>query len=83
MEPRNKLYYQTRTVVRILFWAAIVVGLFMVGDFINKSDENLCPVALERDFTWNSTNGEIVNIYQCQHPTHVRLLEDGRWEWAE
>jgi hypothetical protein len=84
---KSPAYYRTRSIVRWIFWSVVavlaVIGLSRVADWIDTSDENLCPVSLERDFTWNSTNGEIVNVYECQAPTNVRLLEDGRWEWAE
>jgi len=84
---KSPAYYRTRSIVRWVFWSVTavlsVIGLSRVADWIDTSDENMCPVSLGRDFTWNSTNGKIVNVYECQHPNKILLLEDGTWEWAE
>jgi hypothetical protein len=87
MKPQS--YYKIRSVVRVVFWSAVVFfvtyGTLVLGDVIAdlyRGDE-ACEVTLHRDFSWDSTTGEPIDIDSCEAPTNVILLEEGRWEWAD
>lgn len=73
-----------RTVVRFIFWYTIAIlvtiGLTTVARWVRDGyDLPPCPVVLHDDHTWDSTNGEIVNVYKCKAPNNVYLQEWGTW----
>jgi hypothetical protein len=86
---KSQLYYSVRGVVRMIFWSAVIAAAtwssLAMGDVIANWYDNRpsCEVVLHRDFTWDSTAGQIVNIDACSAPTNVTLLEGGTWEWTE
>ena len=74
----------TRTIVRTLFGGVIALlvtigaltALRWVNDGYRKPP---CPVVLHPDNSWDSTNGGIVNVYQCEHPDGILLTVWGTW----
>lgn len=82
---RSRSYYVVRSAVRWVFWSSVagsvMIGAGAIGDWIDKSDENLCPVELNADFTWAPAGDSRVDIDSCRHPVGKVLLSDGRWDW--
>jgi hypothetical protein len=85
----TETYYRVRTAVRFIFWSAALflatLGVVALQDVVAalEDDREDCNIVLNRDFTWDSATGEIVNVYSCSAPTNVTLLEDGTWQWTE
>ena len=85
----TETYYRVRTAVRFISWSAALflatLGVVALQDVVAalEDDREDCNIVLNRDFTWDSATGEIVNVYSCFAPTNVTLLEDGTWQWTE
>ena len=86
---KSKAYKRVRTVVRYIFWVSMgylaVLGLIALRDIVTALENKPadCDIVLNRDFTWDSASGEVVNVYSCSAPNNVTLLKDGTWEWTE
>jgi hypothetical protein len=86
---KSKAYKRVRTVVRYIFWGSMgylaVLGLIALRDIVTALENKPadCDIVLNRDFTWDSASGEVVNVYSCSAPNNVTLLKDGTWEWTE
>lgn len=86
---KSKTYKRVRTVVRYVFWGAMgylaVLGVSALQDVVSALENKPadCDIVLNRDFTWDSASGEIINVYSCSAPHNVTLLKDGTWEWTE
>ena len=84
MRTRQISYYRTRSIVRILFWGAIVLVVgWVIQNTINnlREPDNTCPVVLNEDFTWVSDNYFDIDVDRCTHPDLVILHQNGSWEW--
>jgi hypothetical protein len=85
MKQRSEAYYAVRSAVRWVVWSSVaalaVVGAGTAADWIDDSDENLCPVILRSDFSWESATGNTVNVNQCRPPLGKILLANGTWDW--
>ena len=86
---KSKAYKRVRTVVRYIFWGSMgylaVLGLIALRDIVTALENKPadCDIVLNRDFSWDSASGEVVNVYSCSAPNNVTLLKDGTWEWTE
>lgn len=86
---KTKTYKQVRSVVRYIFWVSMgylaVLGVIALQDVVNALENKPadCDIVLNRNFTWDSASGEVVNVYTCSAPNNVTLLKDGTWEWTE
>ena len=86
---KSKAYKRVHTVVRYIFWGSMgylaVLGLIALRDIVTALENKPadCDIVLNRDFTWDSASGEVVNVYSCSAPNNVTLLKDGTWEWTE
>lgn len=86
---KSETYYTIRTAVRCIFWSLTILvgtlGVMALQDIVAALDAHgkPCDIVLNRDFTWDSATGQIVNVYSCDAPTNVTLLEDGTWRWTE
>lgn len=86
MKNRGRSYYAVRSFVRFVFWtgasALVVLGASQVSKAL-EDDTPKCNVVLNSDFSWDSANGSVVNVYSCKHPRGVVLGKNGTWDWAE
>ena len=86
---KTKTYKRVRSVVRYIFWGSMgylaVLGLIALQDIVNTLENKPadCNIVLNRDFTWDSASGDVINVYTCSAPNNVTLLKDGTWEWTE
>jgi len=86
---KTKTYKRVRSVVRYIFWGSMgylaVLGLIALQDVVNALENKPadCNIVLNRDFTWDSASGDVINVYTCSAPNNVTLLKDGTWEWTE
>lgn len=86
---KTKTYKRVRSVVRYIFWGSMgylaVLGLIALQDIVNALENKPadCNIVLNRDFTWDSASGDVINVYTCSAPNNVTLLKDGTWEWTE
>lgn len=86
---KSRTYKQVRTAVRCIFWGAMgylaILGVSALQDVVSALEDRPadCAIALNKDFTWDSASGDVVNVNSCSAPNNVVLLEDGTWEWAE
>ena len=86
---KTKTYKRVRSVVRYIFWGSMgylaVLGLIALQDIVNALENKPadCNIVLNRDFTWDSASGDVINVYTCSAPNNVTLLKDGTWGWTE
>jgi hypothetical protein len=86
---KSRTYKQVRTAVRCVFWGTMgylaVQGLIALQNIVTALENKPadCNIVLNRDFTWDSASGDVINIYSCSAPNNVTLLKDGTWEWTE
>ena len=86
---KSNTYKRVRTAVRCVFWGTMgylaVLGVSALQDVVSALENKPadCDIVLNRDFTWDSASGEVVNVYSCSAPNNVTLLKDGTWEWTE
>ena len=86
---KSKTYKRVRSAVRYIFWGSMgylaVLGLIALQNIVSALENKPadCDIVLNRDFSWDSASGEVINVYSCSAPNNVTLLKDGTWEWTE
>ena len=86
---KSKTYKRVRSAVRYIFWGSMgylaVLGLIALQNIVSALENKPadCDIVLNRDFSWDSARGEVINVYSCSAPNNVTLLKDGTWEWTE
>ena len=80
---RSRNYYRVRTAVRVVVWGGAFVALLWcalwVGDTLAGGSS--CPVRVSPS-GWVATTPDPIDLAGCVHPSGVRLLPGGAWEWA-
>lgn len=70
----------TRTILWGLVALIVTIGALVALRWFNDGYRlPACPVVLHPDNSWDSTNGGIVNVYECEHPNGILLTEWGTW----
>lgn len=83
----SSLYYGVRSLVRFTFWGTLgvftAIGVGYVADVVNPDDDNPCPIALGKNFTWENDGQMFVDVTKCDAPANVTLYQNGTWGWTE
>lgn len=78
---RTRNYYRVRTVVRVVVWGGLSIGLgalaVWVGDTLAGGSDS-CPVRVTPS-GWTATTPDPIDLGACVHPAGVRLLPGGVW----
>ena len=48
LRQKSKMYYQTRKVVRLVFWGALLIGIYYVATHLNWVEDGYCWGSIDK-----------------------------------
>jgi hypothetical protein len=48
LRQKSKMYYQTRKVVRLVFWGALLIGIYYVATHLNWVGDGYCWGSMDK-----------------------------------
>jgi hypothetical protein len=77
------IYYTVRTIVRFMFWTAVLFGLLFAVTKAN-GENNECDVVVTQSFSWRwADDAKVRDLDKCSDPANTVLNEDGTFIWKQ